>query len=93
MRGIKLLLAISVLIFACFIALAALYGVYGWIPDIIAYIILFIFLCKTCNFWRLNPLILTGLVFGAVLHCCGGRCHSGERVHPARGARGALARG
>lgn len=71
MKGIKILTFISVFIFLCFIAVSALDGSYGWIPDIFAYIVLVFFLYKTRCFWRLNPLVFVALVFGAVLHCCG----------------------
>ncbi|RLE45819.1 hypothetical protein DRJ22_03495 [Candidatus Woesearchaeota archaeon] len=71
MRGIKLLTVVSVLIFLCFILLAVIDNAFGWIPDIVSFIVIVVFLYFTRVFWRLKPLVLTVLVFGLVLHCAG----------------------
>jgi len=68
---LKILTITSILIFLVMIPIALLNGIYGFIPDLIIFIILTIFFAWTYNTFRMTPAIFTLLTIGHLLHACG----------------------
>ena len=68
---VRIITAISVLIFFVMIALAAVNGINGFIPDILIFIGLTLFYAWTYNTFRMNTPIFTLLIIGHILHSCG----------------------
>jgi len=71
MDNLKFLTIISVLIFLVMIPLAVINKVYGWIPDLILFIILALFYYWTYDTFRMNMPIFTMLIIGHILHATG----------------------
>ncbi len=68
---VRLVTAISVLIFILMIPIALLNGVYGFIPDIVFFIILTLFYYWMFDTFRMNLPIFTLLIIGHILHAGG----------------------
>lgn len=68
---VRILTAVSVLIFVVMIALAYLNGIAGFIPDILIFIGLTLFYAWTYKIFRMNAPIFTLLIMGHILHSCG----------------------
>lgn len=62
---------ISLLIFILMIPLAVMNGVYGFIPDLVMFIIMTLFYRWTFYTFKMNVPIFTLLVIGHILHACG----------------------
>ena len=68
---VKILTIISILIFIVMIQIAYLNGVYGWIPDIVVFIILTLFYYWMYDTFRMNMPIFTLLIIGHLTHAMG----------------------
>jgi len=68
---VNTLTVIGVLIFLIMIPLALLNGVYGFIPDLIVFIVLTLFYRWTYSTFRMNMPIFTLLIIGHILHAGG----------------------
>jgi hypothetical protein len=70
-RYLNALTIISILIFIIMIPLALLNGVYGFIPDILTFIVATLFYRWTYSTFKMNMPIFTMLIIGHILHACG----------------------
>ncbi len=68
---VRLLTVTSFMIFLIMIPIAYLNGVYGWIPDLIFFMILTLVYYWTYDTFRMNMPIYTMLVIGHILHAAG----------------------
>ncbi|VVB81175.1 Uncharacterised protein [uncultured archaeon] len=68
---LRIITAVSVLIFLVMIPLGMVNGVYGFIPDMIFFICLVLFYAWSYNTFRMTAPIFTLLVIGHILHACG----------------------
>ncbi len=68
---VRLLTLISVLIFIVMIPIAMLNEVYGWIPDIVTFIVITLFYYWMYDTFRMNTPIFTLLVIAHILHAGG----------------------
>jgi len=68
---VRIITAVSVLIFLVMIALAVVNDLPGFIPDILIFIGLTLFYAWTYKVFRMNAPIFTLLIVGHILHSCG----------------------
>ncbi len=68
---VRIITAVSVLIFLVMIALAYINGITGFIPDLLIFIGLTLFYAWTYKVFRMNAPIFTLLIIGHILHSCG----------------------
>jgi len=68
---VRFLTVTGILIFLVMIPIAVINGVYGWIPDLILFMLLTLFYYWTYDTFKMNMPIFTLLIIGHILHATG----------------------